>query len=45
MSVPGGLLAPFHHVFQAPPEVTEALAEACRRVRPDSPATIIQSAH
>ena len=35
---PGGLLAPFHHVFQAPPEVTEALAEACRQVAPDSPA-------
>ena len=35
---PGGRLAPFHHVFQAPPEVTEALAEACGRVSPDSPA-------
>jgi len=34
---PGGRLAPFHHVFQSPPEVTEALAEAYRRVAPDSP--------
>jgi len=35
---PGGLLAPFHHVFRAPPEVTEALAQACWQVAPDSPA-------
>ncbi|HEY6795038.1 MAG TPA: class I SAM-dependent methyltransferase [Kineosporiaceae bacterium] len=34
---PGGRLAPFHHVCQAPPEVAEALAEAYRRVAPDSP--------
>ena len=34
---PGGRLAPFHHVFQPPPEVTEALAEVYRRVAPDSP--------
>jgi SAM-dependent methyltransferase len=34
---PGGLLAPFHHVFQAPPEVTEALASVYRRVAPDWP--------
>ena len=34
---PGGRLAPFHHVFQAPPTVTEALAVAYRRVAPDSP--------
>jgi SAM-dependent methyltransferase len=34
---PGGLLAPFHHVFQSPPEVTEALANAYRQVAPDSP--------
>jgi SAM-dependent methyltransferase len=33
----GGRLAPFHHVFQAPPEVTEALASVYRRVVPDSP--------
>jgi SAM-dependent methyltransferase len=34
---PGGLLAPFHHVFQAPTEVSQALAEAYRHVEPDSP--------
>ncbi len=34
---PGGRLAPFHHVFQSPPEVTQALAEAHRNVAPDSP--------
>ncbi|MBO0776903.1 MAG: class I SAM-dependent methyltransferase [Actinobacteria bacterium] len=34
---PGGRLAPFHHVFQSPPEVAEALAQAYRRVAPDSP--------
>jgi SAM-dependent methyltransferase len=34
---PGGRLAPFHHVFQYPPEVTEALAAVYRRVAPDSP--------
>ena len=34
---PGGRLAPFHHVFQSPPEVSEALAEVYRRVVPDSP--------
>ncbi len=33
----GGRLAPFHHVFQAPPEVTEALARVYQRVVPDSP--------
>jgi SAM-dependent methyltransferase len=33
----GGRLAPFHHVFQAPPEVTEAQASVYRRVAPDSP--------
>jgi SAM-dependent methyltransferase len=33
----GGRLAPFHHVFQAPPEVAEAQASAYRRVVPDSP--------
>ena len=30
-------LAPFHHVFQAPPEVAESLAKVYRRVVPDSP--------
>ena len=34
---PGGLLAPFHHVFQSPPEVAGALANAYRQVAPDSP--------
>jgi SAM-dependent methyltransferase len=33
----GGRLAPFHHVFQAPAEVTEAQATVFRRVLPDSP--------
>jgi SAM-dependent methyltransferase len=33
----GGRLAPFHHVLQAPPEVTDAQASAYRRVVPDSP--------
>jgi SAM-dependent methyltransferase len=32
-----GRLAPFHHVFEAPPEVTEAQASVYRRVAPDSP--------
>jgi SAM-dependent methyltransferase len=34
---PGGRLAPFHHVFQLPPEVMEALDTAYQRVAPDSP--------
>ncbi len=34
---PGGLLAVFGHAFDAPTEVTEALATAYRRVAPDSP--------
>jgi SAM-dependent methyltransferase len=34
---PGGRLAPFHHVFQTPPEVMDALANVYRRVAPDSP--------
>ncbi len=34
---PGGVLAPFGHVFELPPAVTEALARAYRRVAPDSP--------
>ena len=37
---PGGRLAPFHHVFQTPPEVMEALVTAYRRVVPDSPFTL-----
>jgi SAM-dependent methyltransferase len=34
---PGGLLAPMHHLFQPPREVTAALAAAYRRAAPDSP--------
>src|SRR4051794_2410725 len=34
---PGGRLAPFHHVFESPPEVTEAFAEAYRRGGAGSP--------
>lgn len=37
---PGGLLAPFHHVFQPPAAVTEALASSYRRVVPDSPVNL-----
>jgi SAM-dependent methyltransferase len=37
---PGGRLAPFHHVFQSPPEVMEALAYVYRRVAPDSPVNL-----
>jgi SAM-dependent methyltransferase len=33
---PGGRLAPFHHVFQSPSEVMDALAKVYRRVAPDS---------
>ncbi|MFD0822518.1 class I SAM-dependent methyltransferase [Micromonospora zhanjiangensis] len=36
---PGGLLAPFWHVFESPVEVTEAFLAAYRRVVPDSPFT------
>jgi SAM-dependent methyltransferase len=34
---PGGLLAPFHNLFQLPREVAGALGDAFRRVLPDSP--------
>lgn len=33
----GGLLAPFWHVFQLPPEVARAFAAAYHRVAPESP--------
>jgi SAM-dependent methyltransferase len=33
---PGGLIAPFHHVFQTPPGVLEALARAYQEAVPDS---------
>jgi SAM-dependent methyltransferase len=36
---PGGRLAPFHHVFQPPPEIADASAAVYRRVVPDSPLT------
>ncbi|MFY1692181.1 class I SAM-dependent methyltransferase [Plantactinospora sp. WMMB782] len=34
---PGGLLAPFWHAFQLPPEVADAFAGAYRQVAPDAP--------
>ena len=34
---PGGVLAPFGHVYQLPPTVAQALDAAYRRVVPDSP--------
>ncbi|MER5216574.1 class I SAM-dependent methyltransferase [Streptomyces sp. NPDC002838] len=34
---PGGLLAPFWHVFQLPPHLAEAVADVCERVVPDAP--------
>jgi SAM-dependent methyltransferase len=37
---PGGLLAPFWHVFQPPPAVTDAFAAVYRRVAPDSPVNL-----
>jgi SAM-dependent methyltransferase len=37
---PGGRLAPFHHVFQTPPELAGAVAMAYREVAPDSPVNL-----
>lgn len=37
---PGGLLAPFHHVFQYPPAVLDALATAYQQVTPDTPVNL-----
>lgn len=37
---PGGLLAPFWHVFQLPPEILDATAGAFRRAAPDSPLNV-----
>lgn len=34
---PGGVLAPFGHVYELPPTVADALATAYRQVAPDSP--------
>lgn len=36
----GGLLAPFHHVFQTPPAILDALASAYQKVAPDSPVNL-----
>jgi SAM-dependent methyltransferase len=33
----GGLLAPFHHVFQTPPDLMGAVATVYKQVAPDSP--------
>ncbi|GAA1941479.1 class I SAM-dependent methyltransferase [Amycolatopsis minnesotensis] len=35
---PGGLLAPFWHVFEPPPALADAFVEAYRRIAPDAPA-------
>ena len=35
-----GRLAPFHHVFEPPPEVARAAAAAYRRVAPGAPASL-----
>ncbi|AVT35220.1 bifunctional 2-polyprenyl-6-hydroxyphenol methylase/3-demethylubiquinol 3-O-methyltransferase UbiG [Plantactinospora sp. BB1] len=37
---PGGLLAPFWHTFQLPPEMATAFAEIYRRVVPDTPSRV-----
>jgi len=34
---PGGVLAPFGHVYELPPSAADALADAYRRAAPDSP--------
>jgi SAM-dependent methyltransferase len=34
---PAGRLAPFHHVFQTPPELLDVLARVYQQVAPDSP--------
>jgi len=39
---PGGLLSAFWHVFEPPPEVTEAFAAVYRRMVPDSPLSFQQ---
>jgi SAM-dependent methyltransferase len=41
---PGGRLAPFHHVFQTPPELAGALPRAYREVAPDSPVNRVSQA-
>ena len=37
---PGGLLAPFWHVFEMPPEVLDAFATSYRRAVPDAPVNL-----
>ena len=37
---PGGLIAPFHHVFQTPPAILGALASAYQKVAPGSPVNL-----
>jgi SAM-dependent methyltransferase len=37
---PGGLLAPFHHVFQTPPGLLDALIASYREVAPESPVNL-----
>jgi SAM-dependent methyltransferase len=37
---PGGLLAPFWHVFSLPPDIAEVFAATYRRVAPGSPITV-----
>ncbi len=39
---PGGLLAPFHHVFQTPPRVLDALISSYREVAPDKLAQLLE---
>jgi SAM-dependent methyltransferase len=41
---PGGLLAPFHHVFETPAELLEAFAQVYRQVAPDSPVNVSSQA-
>lgn len=36
----GGRLAPFHHVFQTPPGLLDALISSYREVAPDSPVNL-----
>ncbi|MCX2946948.1 class I SAM-dependent methyltransferase [Lentzea sp. NEAU-D7] len=40
---PGGVLAPFGHVYQLPPALAEALDGAYRRAAPDSPLSFTRS--
>jgi SAM-dependent methyltransferase len=37
---PGGLIAPFHHVFQTPSGILDALASAYQKAAPDSPVNL-----